>query len=64
MKLREKTVVITGATGGIGQEICKKFSEKGAKLVMIARTQGKLKELKASLSGDEHIYFVLTLQKC
>ncbi len=37
--------VILGATGGIGSEVCRRLSEKGAKLVIAARNEEKLKNL-------------------
>ena len=30
MKLKDKKVIITGATGGIGYSLVKKFSENGS----------------------------------
>lgn len=37
-----KTVLVTGATGGIGREICKKFAQANANLVISGTSEGKL----------------------
>lgn len=51
--LTNKTVVITGATGGIGKGITLSMAEAGAKLVLLARNESKLAELKRELSDVE-----------
>lgn len=38
--------LVTGATGGVGQAVTKELSEQGKKLVLLARNEEKLKELK------------------
>jgi hypothetical protein len=49
MSLKQKTVVVTGASSGIGAASCKAFAKKGANLVLIARRKNKLEELKTTL---------------
>jgi len=44
-----KTVLITGASGGIGLELAKIFSKKGYNLVLVARSKDKLKALAKQL---------------
>ena len=46
MNLKNKKVLITGATGGIGNDIVKKFNEFGAKIVATGTNEEKLKNLK------------------
>ncbi|MTT31142.1 SDR family NAD(P)-dependent oxidoreductase [Terrilactibacillus sp. BCM23-1] len=46
-----KTVLITGATSGIGYEFVKLFSKKGYHLVLVARNQKKLEEIKQTFHG-------------
>src|SRR3989344_3502140 len=58
MNLKEKVVVITGATGGIGSELSKAFSQKGARLVLISRNEDKLKDLITKLDGSRHEYII------
>ena len=62
MNLKNKKVLITGATGGIGNCIVKKFHELGAKIVASGTNEEKLKNLKNKFSNinsekfklDEH----------
>ncbi len=51
----DKHVLVVGATGGIGSEICRKLAKEGAKLSLIARNEEKLEQLKSELSGANHI---------
>jgi NAD(P)-dependent dehydrogenase (short-subunit alcohol dehydrogenase family) len=41
-ELRGKTVLVTGASGGIGQAICRAFGDTGAWVGMVARTERDL----------------------
>jgi uncharacterized protein len=50
-----KTALITGASGGIGLDFAKKFAENGYNLVLVARSEGKLKEIAADLEGKHKI---------
>ena len=52
MMLNGKTVVIAGATGGIGDPISRILHERGANLVLFARTEEKLRALENSLGGS------------
>jgi 3-oxoacyl-[acyl-carrier protein] reductase len=51
MHLRDKVVVITGASSGIGLEIAHSLAGEGAKLVLAARTMSKLEKTAAQLAG-------------
>lgn len=57
MELTEKTVIVTGATGGIGRELCIELAKKGVQLIAIARTKEKLNELKKEITPGKH-YFI------
>jgi short-subunit dehydrogenase len=62
MKLKnisEQTIVITGATSGIGLATARMAAEKGAKLVLIARNEDALRELADEIksNGGQAIYF-------
>jgi len=50
MKLKDKTVVIIGASGGIGRSISLAFSLEDAELVLIGRRKSVLKALKRKIS--------------
>lgn len=44
-----KVIWITGASSGIGEEMCYQFSDLGAKLIVSARNEGKLKRVNSQL---------------
>ncbi len=48
---QSQTVLITGASGGIGYELAKVFAKEGFNLVLVARSTDKLNELKNKLQG-------------
>lgn len=48
-RLHNKTVVITGASSGLGKEIAIQSAKCGANVVLIARSINRLKELEQSL---------------
>ena len=51
MNLKNKKVLITGATGGIGNCIVKKFDELGAKIVASGTNEDKLKDIEDKFSN-------------
>ncbi|MCP4653396.1 MAG: SDR family oxidoreductase [Candidatus Omnitrophica bacterium] len=53
--LKSKVCIVTGASGGIGQSMVKRLSEAGASLVLAARRQQVLEELKANMPNKEQI---------
>lgn len=54
MKLKSKTVLLTGATGGIGQELARQLDQKGARLLLSATNREALKALTHDLQGKSH----------
>lgn len=50
MRLKDKVAVITGASAGAGQGIAELFVKEGAKVVVVARREGRLQALKESLA--------------
>ena len=46
MNLKDKIIVITGASDGIGKEIALKLAKENAQLALIARNENKLNEVK------------------
>ncbi len=59
-KLGEQTLVITGATSGIGLSTARLAARRGARLVLAARNEDALKDLVAELErkGHEAVYVV------
>ncbi|HWD85684.1 MAG TPA: SDR family NAD(P)-dependent oxidoreductase, partial [Solirubrobacteraceae bacterium] len=51
MPLVNGTVLITGATGGIGQAVARAFASRGAQLILSGRRQQVLDSLAAQLGG-------------
>lgn len=49
MPLKDKIVVITGASSGIGKAAAIEFAKRGAKLAIVSRRKEKLEELQKSL---------------
>jgi len=47
LKLRDKIVLITGATGGIGKQIAEDFLKEGAQVVSVYRNLEKFEKLKS-----------------
>ncbi|MUP47077.1 SDR family NAD(P)-dependent oxidoreductase [Gramella sp. BOM4] len=57
--MKNKTVVITGASAGVGRAIAKEFAKKGAKILLIARGRDSLEGAKREvedLGGKAWIY--------
>lgn len=49
--MKDKIVLVTGASAGIGKAICKRFSIEGARLIMMARRKNRLIEMEKSLNS-------------
>ena len=58
MRLADKSVLITGATGSIGKETAKLFKKNGAKLALLGRDKKKLDELQAELGVDRNVIYL------
>lgn len=54
MKLNERKVVITGATGGIGGEVAAALAAEGCRVLITGRNSEKLRDVLSSLPGDGH----------
>lgn len=57
-KLSEQTIVITGASSGIGLTTARKAAEREARLVLVARSEDALRQLTEEITGKggEAIY--------
>lgn len=59
ISLKDKVVLITGASSGIGKAAALKFAEKGAKLVLAARRTEKLQQLQQQIASfNENCFYV------
>jgi NADP-dependent 3-hydroxy acid dehydrogenase YdfG len=47
MDLKNKTVVVTGASDGIGKHVALKLAEQGVSLALVARNEERLSEVKS-----------------
>lgn len=56
--MKNKIVVITGGGGGLGASLAKKYSEAGAKVVLLGITTDKLLKVTKSLINENYIYTV------
>jgi uncharacterized protein len=52
VKLRDKVIVITGASSGFGEAIARRCAEAGARVVLAARSADKLERLANALGED------------
>jgi short-subunit dehydrogenase len=55
----KKTALITGASSGIGYELAKVFAKKNIDLVLTARSEGKLFEIKDELENEYGISVII-----
>lgn len=58
-----KTILVTGASSGIGQATAIECSRMGAKLIITGRNVERLQETFAQLEGDGHVQIVADLTK-
>ena len=52
--LEGKTILVTGASSGIGQSTAVECSKLGAKVVITARNEDRLNETLSMMEGDGH----------
>ena len=53
MQLKDKVVLVTGASGGIGEAIAHEFAKKGGKLILHARNETSIKELEKEICNEK-----------
>ena len=59
--LENKTILVTGASSGIGRQTAIECSRMGASVVLSARNEERLSETLAQLSGDGHSVYAADL---
>lgn len=53
-RLDGKVAIITGATGGIGEATAKRFLEEGGRVMLVGRSDEKLKATRGRLAADDN----------
>ncbi len=53
MNLDGKTVLISGASSGMGEELVKQLAKKKTRLALFARRENKLKEIKEKIKNND-----------
>ena len=59
--LEGKTILVTGASSGIGRATAIECSRMGAKVIITARNEERLKETLEQLEGDDHCMILCNL---
>ncbi len=58
-RLREKTVLVTGASGGLGKQIARYAARDCKQIILLARNEEKLRKLKEELEKQYRLNVVL-----
>jgi short-subunit dehydrogenase len=58
--LKDKTVIVTGGSSGIGKALAMQFASSGANVVIAARNEAKLNETKAALQHSGYSVTAIT----
>lgn len=61
--LEGKTILVTGASSGIGRSAAIECSKLGAKIIITARNEERLNETLAAMEGEGHEMFICDLSK-
>jgi len=57
--MKEKVIIITGASSGIGEATAVRLAQEGHKIVLAARREEKLNELREKISGDSNYILIV-----
>ncbi|WP_276165363.1 SDR family oxidoreductase [Zobellia alginiliquefaciens] len=60
MNITDKVIIITGASSGIGEATALKLSSEGAKVVLTARREERLEELKEKIESNGGTAMIVT----
>lgn len=61
--LAEKTILVTGASSGIGRASAQLFSRLGARVILVARNEERLRLVQESLAGEGHAIYSIDLSQ-
>ncbi len=61
LQLSDRTILVTGASSGIGRETAVLLSQLGARLVLVARDRDRLEQTLSMLDGSSHEILVCDL---
>ena len=61
--LENKTILVTGASSGIGRAIAVECSKMGASVILTARNEARLQETLSQMHGNHHSIIVADLSK-
>lgn len=61
MDLSGHFYIVTGASQGLGRQVCVTLSQLGARVVLIARNEEKLKETLEQMEPNEHLLYPLDM---
>lgn len=59
--LSGRSIIVAGASSGIGKKTAVVLSQLGAKVILIARREEKLRETLAELTGEGHAFYTADL---
>jgi 3-oxoacyl-[acyl-carrier protein] reductase len=54
LNLSGRTYIVTGASSGIGRDVCVLLSQFGARIILVARNQEKLNQTFSLLDNNDH----------
>lgn len=63
MNVNAKTALVSGASSGIGAALSKELAKRGARVILLARNEARLKQVTAEINaaGDKAQYYVVDL---
>lgn len=58
---KDKVVIVTGASSGIGEAVAREFALKGSKVVLAARSEEKLSRITSEINRfNKNVFYIIT----